>query len=103
MRREQLTLALASDLKVASSFVDISNAEWAISKVTRSNAGRIKAWAQSSPGNFLILSEDLGRVVGYGVVRQTGKAVPLSKVRIVMKFERYNGMPYYILTSYVTK
>ena len=39
--------------------------------------------------------------IGYGVTRKTGKLTPLNKVFVVLKYGTYNGMPYYILTSYL--
>jgi hypothetical protein len=35
-----------------------------------------------------------------GVVRATNQLVRLSKVRIVLEMEQYNGKLYYILTAF---
>jgi hypothetical protein len=39
--------------------------------------------------------------VGYGITRETGKLTPMNEVVVVLKYQTYNGMPYYILTAYV--
>ncbi|MGF6444304.1 hypothetical protein QF002_005115 [Paraburkholderia youngii] len=88
---------------MVSSFRDLAAAEWAISKVMESNTSKITNWAQSNPRRLLILYQDVGSKVGYGVVRATGELKDMSTVRVSIKFEEYNGMPYYILTSYLLK
>ncbi|MEX3855831.1 hypothetical protein QF001_006720 [Paraburkholderia youngii] len=96
-------LRLESERRVVSSFRDLAAAEWAISKVMESNTSKITNWAQSNPRRLLILYQDVGSKVGYGVVRATGELKDMSTVRVSIKFEEYNGMPYYILTSYLLK
>ncbi|MBB5399551.1 RNase A-like domain-containing protein [Paraburkholderia youngii] len=96
-------LRLESERRVVSSFRDLAAAEWAISKVMESNTSKIRNWAQSNPRRLLILYQDVGSKVGYGVVRATGELKEMSTVRVSIKFEEYNGMPYYILTSYLLK
>ncbi|MCC8395495.1 hypothetical protein LJ656_23180 [Paraburkholderia sp. MMS20-SJTR3] len=39
--------------------------------------------------------------IAYGVTRSTGKLTRMNEVSVVLKCERYNGMPYYILTAYI--
>lgn len=92
-----------SKMDIASSFVNLHTAEWAISKVMFMNVARIKTWAQSSSKARLVLNEDVGASVGYGVVRATGQLERLRRVQVVLKCETYNGMPYYVLTAYLTK
>ena len=46
------------------------------------------------------LQRDIGRAVGTGVVRATGQLTKLTKVRVVLRYQAYNGKPYYILTAF---
>ena len=68
-----------------------------------SNILTIRRWVQSNPTRPLTLKQDVGQKVGYGIPRATGKLVQMSVVRVVVKLGSYNGMPYYILTSYLLK
>ncbi|WP_322011102.1 hypothetical protein [Paraburkholderia sp. J12] len=41
-------------------------------------------------------------MVGAGALcRKTGQLVPMSNVRMVLAYQAYNGMPYYVLTAYL--
>ncbi|MGF6479454.1 RNase A-like domain-containing protein [Paraburkholderia sp. JPY419] len=96
-------LRLESERRVVSSFRDLAAAEWAISKVMESNTSKIRNWAQSNPRRDLVLYQDVGRKVGYGIIRATGEFKHMSTIQVVFRFEEYNGMPYYIFTSYLVK
>ncbi|MGF6656028.1 hypothetical protein OKW34_006618 [Paraburkholderia youngii] len=88
--------------QTVSSFTNIESAEWAISEVMRVDALRIKRWAQSSRrAKPLELEKDVGRTVGYGISRKTDSLTGMSVVHLVLKYETYNGMPYYVLTAYL--
>jgi hypothetical protein len=41
-----------------------------------------------------------GKMIGYGVIRSSGELVEMKNVRVVLKYETYNGMPYYLLTAF---
>ncbi len=98
--RERLRLEPRRD--VVSSFYNLASAEWALSEAARQNAQAISTWAKFAPVNdTLIVRADVGRNAGYGVIRDTAKLVEMRKVKIVLKMEKYNGMPYYIFTSYL--
>ncbi|SMG60817.1 RNase A-like domain-containing protein [Paraburkholderia susongensis] len=99
--RERLRLEPKRD--VVSSFRDLPAAEWAISRVMESNTLQIRSWAQSESKRPLVLIQDVERKVGYGVIRASGELKDMSTIRIVIKLEEYNGMPYYVLTSYLLK
>ena len=88
-------------IDAASSFTNLRTAENAISKIMRMNVSQIKLWASASPHTPLRIVQDVGSQPGYGVIRATGQLVKLSKVKIILKYETYNGKPYYILTSYL--
>ncbi|MGF6984253.1 hypothetical protein QFZ99_003730 [Paraburkholderia atlantica] len=91
-------LRLEPTKRVVSSFVNLEEAEWAISETMRANALLIKAWTKA-PREPLRLKKDVGRKVGYALIRKTDALVDSSKVWVALKYETYNGMPYYILTA----
>jgi hypothetical protein len=95
-------LELEPHRKRVSSFTNLERAEWAISEVMRAHMTRIRTWAASSGrGGPLTLMQHVAGDVGYGIVRQTGKLTPMNEVVVVLKYQTYNGTPYYILTAYV--
>jgi hypothetical protein len=98
----QLRARLTVDLRIptASTFSNLRSAEDAISKVLRLEAATIKSWAQNGGARPLRLQRDFGRAVGTGVVRATGQLAKLTKVRVVLRYQAYNGKPYYILTAF---
>jgi len=91
-------LRLEPKKEIVSSFVNLEQAEWAISETMRANAWKIQAWTKA-PTEPLRLNKDVGRKVGYALIRKTDTLVDSSKVSVVLKYRRYNGMPYYILTA----
>jgi hypothetical protein len=91
------------DLRLVSSFTNIAEAEWAISKVMQINAFRIEAWANSGTAMRVVLNENVGRSVGYGVSPTKGYIDKLSYVQVVLVRRSYNGMPFYIPTSYLAR
>ncbi|SMG53101.1 RNase A-like domain-containing protein [Paraburkholderia susongensis] len=100
----QARLAREPRREMVSSFFDRQAAEWAISGIMQKRASDIQAWTR--PGNAsrtLQLVGETGRTVGYGLVRETGKMIELSKVEMFLRKERYNGMPYYVVTAFLVK
>ncbi len=86
-----------------SSFSNLRIAEEQISRALRANQARIVQWSKTAaPGTTLQppLVFDAGRVIGQGVVRSSGQLQQMSKMRIVLKKESYNGLPHYILTAF---
>jgi hypothetical protein len=83
-----------------STFDDLATAERAITRGLQIHKTAIQSWARSGASNNLVLNYAVGREVGFGVARASGQASRLSKIKIVLKKETYNGMPHYILTSY---
>jgi len=68
----------------------------------KADAARVKTWAQTpSITSPLRLTRQISGDIGYGVVRKTGKLVSGNKVMVLIKKEKYNGMPYYILTAFI--
>jgi hypothetical protein len=87
---------------VVSSFTNKEMAEWAISETMRANAARIRNWIASAGAySRLDMTHDVGRRVGYGVARDTGELASMSKVKMILLYQTYNGMPYYVLTAYL--
>ncbi len=61
----------------------------------------IQAWARTAKlGDKQPFDHNIGTIIGYGVVRATNQLVQMQKLRIVLKFEIHNNMPYYILTAF---
>ncbi|MGF6954541.1 RNase A-like domain-containing protein [Paraburkholderia youngii] len=88
--------------KVVSSFTNRGTAELAISEVMSSNAIRLRAWAQNPTRDItLTLIKHVAGDVGYGISRATGKLTKMNRVTVFLKYEPYNGMPYYVLTAYI--
>ena len=86
-----------------SSFASRQAAEEAISKVMQDNTVRIAGWAKSSHGTArLELIGEAAKGSGYGISRDTGKLIEMNKVQVFLRREPYNGMPYYIITAYLT-
>ena len=98
----QLRARLAAELRVpaASTFANLRIAEESISTVLQLESAAIKTWAQAANPGRLALTRDLGREIGMGVIRKTDQLAKMTKVRVVLSFKTYNGMPYYILTAF---
>jgi hypothetical protein len=97
-------LAAERDLRAASSFMTIEHAERSISRGLRANATQIQAWARNAAvakkTANLPIEYDAGSVIGQVVPRLSGQLQKTSRIRIVLKLQTYNNMPYYILTAY---
>ncbi|TDV32840.1 hypothetical protein C7405_112152 [Paraburkholderia caballeronis] len=90
------------DIRAVSSFVNLEQAEWAISRVLQIHAQGIQAWAHG-PGRRapLTLMQRIAGNIGYGIVRKEGKLKRMNRVKVVLKFESHNDMPHYIVTAYL--
>ncbi len=97
-------LAAQRGITGASSFSTLDVAERVISSGLRANAVRIQAWATqaSAAGGAanLKLVHSASSVIGHGVMRATNVLQPMTRLQIILKFEVYNGNPYYILTAF---
>ncbi|WP_314421934.1 RNase A-like domain-containing protein [Pseudescherichia vulneris] len=83
-----------------SSFSNIELAEASVSKALSVNKEWIKVWAASQPRHNLTVTYNTGRVIGYSLFRGSEKLMQATKVKVVLKYEMYNGKPYYILTAF---
>jgi hypothetical protein len=96
-------LASETRIPVASSFTSLDVAERVLYSALRSNRAAIAAWARNAaPNARYVVNFEAGKEIGYGVVRSTGRLEKLTKVRLVLKLQYYNGKPYFILTSFPT-
>jgi len=77
-------------------------AERTIYQALKANAAAIERWAQTAavgtkePFFYTVRRGS----IGMGVVRATGQLEQLSKVRVVLKMQQFNGKLYYILTAF---
>ncbi|WP_242502876.1 RNase A-like domain-containing protein [Serratia sp. 1D1416] len=83
-----------------SSFSNINLAEASISNALKVNKEWIKLWAAGQPRHNLVIAYDTGKVIGYTLFRGSDKLVNATKVKVVLKYETYNGKSYYILTAF---
>ncbi|MEM9765333.1 MAG: RNase A-like domain-containing protein [Pseudomonadota bacterium] len=83
-----------------SSFSSLANAERFVSRAVRMKQAEIMAWAQSGSRAAFVRTVPMNRVTGTGIERATGSLVEMRSIRFVLRKETYNGMPYYILTSF---
>lgn len=96
-------LAAESARDTVSSFTNRHVAEWAVSEVMRLHATRIAGWARSNSFRPLPLKQNTGRSIGIVLDRGAQKAIPGKTAVVILKREQYNGMPYYVITSYVER
>ncbi|MGF6509310.1 RNase A-like domain-containing protein [Paraburkholderia sp. 32] len=88
--------------RVVSSFYNLQVAELAISDVMNSNALKIQSWIQSPKNRIpLTLVKKVCGDIGYGVTRKTNELTKMNEVTVILKFQEYNNMPYYIFTAHV--
>ena len=87
-----------------SSFTKLGRAETFISRALQADKARITQWAGNAQNTRnLVINYDAGsKVVGTGIVRASGQYVKMTKLRVVLKKQAYNGMPHYILTAFPT-
>jgi len=66
----------------------------------QANTVTIKTWV-AALSRDLTLRKDVGKGVGYTMLKKSGELVNSSKVTVVFRHKAYNGMPYFILTAYL--
>lgn len=98
--RLKSTENMARPPNAISSFTNINLAEKSVSDAIKVNKEWIKIWAASRPGHNLNIKYDTGKAIGYSLFRGSQKLTPATKVKVVLKYELYNGKPYYILTAF---
>lgn len=94
------TASMRRPPQMISTFDDLAMAERTISRGLQAHKVAIQSWARSGARTNLPLEYSAGREVGFGIERASGQVQRLSRIKIVLKKETYNGMPYYILTAY---
>ena len=92
---------LRAGTPAVSSFDDLATAERVISRGLRAQRGAIQSWASSArPNATFRVTVSSNRAIGSGVVRATDAHVRMSKVRIILKLQQHDGMPYYVLKAF---
>lgn len=93
-------LARSPKTPLASSFVNIEQAERFISAGLKANRWKIIYWAAAKSESILELSWQSRTVVGYGFRQGSTTRLEAYAVRIVLHRKVFNGKPYYLLSSY---
>lgn len=93
-------LAQSPKMPLASSFVNIEQAERFISAGLKVNRWKIIYWATAKSESILELTWQARTVVGYGFRQGSISRLDAYAVRIVLRRQVFNGKPYYLLTSY---
>lgn len=89
-------------LPAASTFHSVEGAERAVNALMRRQAQAVATWAASAHnGAKLGLSGPVSQGVGVVLARGAAAAVDATVVRVVLKKQPYNGMPYYVLSAYL--
>ncbi|AXI60638.1 type IV secretion protein Rhs [Pseudomonas kribbensis] len=93
-------LAAEPNIPIASTFINRSEAEAALSNVIRNNKVTIDNFLQGNASK-LVINEQVSTPAGVGVVRQSGRLEPLSSIRLVLRRDAASPLGYFILTGFV--
>ncbi|WP_309295561.1 RNase A-like domain-containing protein, partial [Pseudomonas paraglycinae] len=93
-------LAAEPNIPIASTFLNRSEAEAALSNVIRNNKVAIDNFVQGNASK-LVINEQVSAPAGVGVVRQSGRLEPLSSIRLVLRRDATSPLGYFILTGFV--
>ncbi|WP_122436512.1 RNase A-like domain-containing protein [Pseudomonas viridiflava] len=89
---------------VSSTFYDLATAEWAVSQALMKNKLKILMYSKAKlllKHNQYVFDVPLGRTIGWGITREAqDRIIYMQKVKVVIKFEEFNHMPYYIITAH---
>ncbi|WP_102797678.1 RNase A-like domain-containing protein [Bowmanella denitrificans] len=99
----QLRARLLSQPKIpaATTFRSLRDAERYVSAALIANKALIKEWAKSATvGQTKGFMYDAGRVVGEGVIRNSGQLQKLTKVAVVIRKVQQQNRVYFVLTAY---
>lgn len=100
----QRRLRKQRNLQVVSTFDSIELAEWAVSKILADNKLKIQMYSKVPfllKGQKVAFTMDLKRNVGWGVRREAPDvSIPMTKVRVIVRYEEFNNMSTYIVTSF---
>lgn len=100
----QRRLRKQRNLQVVSTFDSIELAEWAVSKVLADNKLKIQMYSKAPfllKGQKVAFTMDLKRNVGWGVRREAPDvSIPMTKIRVIVRYEEFNNMSTYIVTSF---
>ena len=94
-------LAAQTQIKVASTFSSLADAETCVAQALRANQAGITTWAKTAAtGQRLTLSFDAGRVIGFGVVRISNSAVQMTRMTVVVQKVATAERVYFVLTAF---
>lgn len=97
-------LSRRPELREASSFRNIREAEQLVSKVLSDNSNQIQLWVKNVHPALKIARMQLLRTfanqTGTVIRRGSQTAIPCYKVRVVLDFKKWHGKPYFILTAF---
>jgi hypothetical protein len=97
----QARLTSQTTIPAASTFQTLAQAERAVAAGLRANRAAIAQWAKSAaPGAKQAFEWTSGTPIGQGVIRATGRLTPMSRLRIVLKKQAFQGKLYYVLTAF---
>jgi hypothetical protein len=99
----ELRLRLTQEPRItaASSFRNLTEAEQFVSQAIQRNSVAIKGWAQTArAGDARAFVYNVGKAVGQGVVRSTGKMQTMTSLTVVLRKTQIANKIYFVLTAY---
>ncbi|SIT26455.1 RNase A-like domain-containing protein [Achromobacter sp. MFA1 R4] len=95
-------LAANPYLQKTSTFHSVQDAEAAINTVLRLRADKVASWAESAQaGSTLPLIGPTVGDIGVVLIRGASQLMQGRIVKVVLKKQPFNGMPYFVLTAYL--
>lgn len=95
-------LAANPYLREVSTFYTVQDAERAVNSVMHPRADQVAKWAASAPmGTTLDFVGPASGNLGVVLVRGAADLAQGRVIKVVLKKQPYNGMPYFVLTSYL--
>jgi RHS repeat-associated protein len=88
------------NIPIASTFLNRTEAEAALSNVIRSNRETIDGFLAGNANN-LVINQRMSAPAGVGVLRQSGTLEPLFSIRLVLRRDSTSPLGYFILTGFV--
>jgi hypothetical protein len=94
-------LAAPKAPKAATTFRTLSEAERVVGDAIRANRRAIKEWAKlANAGDSEAFTYSAGRIIGFGVVKSTGKVHQATKMVFVLRKVASGNRIYFLLTAY---
>lgn len=90
-------------LPATSSFGSLRDAETFTSRVLSDNRTRIQMWVRHVPPGMkakMVLEGFFARQTGILIRQGSSQVITCYRVRIVLRFEQWNGKPYFVVTAF---